>query len=648
MKRRRIRASLMIAVWILFLMPASSWACGLAFLNGSSPTIDGSLTTVANEWGDASRVSSGEPCLGLLPDAPPGATGVGDVTTTPPGSHQVVFYTKRDANNLYIGIDVDDETGGGSILLGERIIVHLDPDNSRDANLTATDFRLDFTYMRGAPGDDIIDWYRGTGGAWTSTALPAGVEIGRRNRPAGPLGYIVEIKIPFAAIGYVLSADPDAITDIGMAIAVINDMALSDGTGGWYMAGVAFPETETLHLNNENDVMDTTEVQAAWHSPQNWGEAYLSGAGQQIYISRDPKSYLSEDIKAGFCNAVSFDDVGVRSTTNPKWYKYKSTNPCPLRLWGKVRRKGALVGVEKRNVLWLWAEHGANPQKWHYIDLVAIELPAGSSFAITPRIDWDSIPAGKIHHPCVRAFILPADLKDDVVDEAFLQSIGSEAGNNANKLTQIRNAYGLATAHEAQMNIHMVDTFACPECLEGQRSQKKQWLAAFSVVGASYAQTTVANSPEAVSVISHPEGKVDDYVVEFQLNGVAISRGAKKYRYVEVLGGVQDIVNIDYLRKMKEINIPFNIANSGDMARYLYINAVEYYPNQYTQVTLQMDQPEKPFEKGETRVVKPELKDASTPHRPCLPIGGGIGLTLLGMGVVGIGIFSLRRRANRA
>ncbi|HID73347.1 TPA: hypothetical protein EYP38_05390, partial [Candidatus Micrarchaeota archaeon] len=290
------------------------------------------------------------------------------VTTTPPDAHQVTYYTKRDSTNLYIGIDVDDATNPNAI--GERIVIHLDPDNSRDTAPQTDDYRLELTYMRGSPGDDEIFWCTGTGSGWScSAASPAGLAIGRLNRTSGPTGYWVEIQIPFSAIGYTLPPDPELITDMGMAIAVVNDLDLSDASGGWYVSGIPFPESTALHLNNVNDVMDTTAVTTEWDKPNNWGEAFLTGAGQQIYISRSPKSYLSEDIKAGFCNANSFDDVGPRSTTNPKWYKYQSANPCDLALWGKVRRKGPHIADEERRVLFLWAEHGSNPQKWHYVAL---------------------------------------------------------------------------------------------------------------------------------------------------------------------------------------------------------------------------------------------------------------------------------------
>lgn len=643
------------ALWVTFLLlvlPVASQAgCGLAFLNGTTPTIDGSLTTTAGEWSDASVVRSVDPCLELLPDALPGAGGVDDVTTDPPGTHEVVFHTKRDNTHLYIGIDVDDATGGGAIVLGERIIVHMDPDNSRDPHPSAADFRLDFTYMRGSAGDDIIEWSSGTGAGWGNTVpLPAGVQIGRQNRPAGPgiaPGYRVEIKIPFAAIGYTLPADPNLITDMGMAIGVINDLALSAGSGAWYVAGVAFPETAALHLNNANDVMDSTAVHADWNNPSNWGEAFLTGAGQQIYISRSPKSWLSEDIKAGFCNAADFEDTGERSTDNPKWYKYKSANPCPLRLWGKVRRQGALVGLEERKVLFLWAEHGANPQKWYYVDLVDIDLPAGSDFEITRRIDWNSVPAGKENHPCLRAFILPKDLNHATVDQGFLQNIGTEAGNNASKISQIRSAYGLATDHEAQMNIHMLADFSCPECASGRNDSKKRWLASFRFVGESHAQaTTTAGSPGNV-VIHDPEVKIHDFVADIQLNGVAASPGTKKYQYVEVLGGVQEVINLQHMRKNKEVRIPFNIANSEDMERRLYLNATALFPEEFTKVELAIEQPKGVFKKGETRkVVSRFVAGTAQPPKPekCFPIGGGASVTLLGMGVIGVGVAGARRR----
>jgi len=602
--------------------------CDLGFLPSETmPTINGSLAT--GEWDDASRLESGG-CLGPLADG----SSVGTLSSSLPG-HAVKVYTKRYQDTLYLGFDIDDASNPGEPALGETIQVLFDPQQAGGSVVPNTAFRLDFMTPRGSSGD-TVQWYQGTGSAsapWNGPlATPSGVVVARQNRPTNA-GYVVEIAVPLAALGRA----PGNYHDMGMAIAFFNALSFQY-SNSWAFTATQFPDTTTLQISNAmtTDTPDATDL-PAWKQPQNWGTAYLSGVGDAFYFDGNPYWWLSNDIKAGFCNAANFADAGMPDTNNPKWYKYYPTSPCGLRLWVKFHRTGG-TGTVGRRILALWAEAGANPQKWYYIGLTdPVKIDQGPNEAITPVIEWPAgnVPANKPAHPCIRVFLLPPDLVRPGFDIAYFQAIGTESGDNANKITDFMTAYGLTNAQAVQMNIELI-TYpqTCPVCVP------------------------VSKTNSNVHVIIQPQqgtvqyGKLDTAITFEAFGVVRTGKGEKKYVIIEAMGGVAKVVAPDYMAKNQDnLQFFFNVSNSRDYAREIFINSVIHAPDIYKGLKLDIVQPGKIFEPGDTQAqtVKGSTQPTITPTPTLTPTPGPIckGTSLAGLLVLAAIVVTFRRHRNQ-
>ncbi len=557
--------------------------CDLAFLGSENqPTLDGQVNS--SEWEDASTLESGG-CLGPLADGGSYST----LSSTLPG-HAIKVYTKRLQNDLYLAFDIDDASNPGdpNATVGETIQVLLDPQHAGGATVPTTAFRLDFTTTRGAQGD-ATSWYQGTGNnaaPWNGPlALPAGIQVARQNR-ASNAGYGVEMKIPQAAIGHA-----NNFADMGMAIAFFNALSFQYplNSGNWAVTAAHFPDTTTLQISNAITAPspDATDL-PAWKQPQNWGTAYLRGAGDAFYFDSNPVWWLSNDIKVAFCNAANFADAGSPATSNPKWYKYYPATPCDLRLWIKFHRTGG-QGEVGRRILALWAESGANPQKWHFIGLTApVKATPGPSEAIIDPMLWDhtNIPANQPAHPCIRAFILPPDLNRPGFDEAYFQAIGSEGAgvNNNQKIADFMSAYGLTNAQAVQMNIELIST-GSPQCPNN-----------CVTIGYAPGIALVSNSRPQVFQ------KSSDVTVALEAFGVVENAKAKKFVVLEAMGGVGKVLSADYIAKnAQDIHLRFNISNSADYPRRMFVNTAIYPPEAANTLKLTIDQPGKVLSPGETQ-----------------------------------------------
>ncbi len=597
--------------------PVSAQSTGydLAFLTGTVPTIDGVLA--AGEWIDAAMTNSNG-CIGSLPDAP--LHTLGSISASLPG-HNVTLYTKRDNTFLYLALDIDDATTPALGAPGDQVFVYLDPNHSRDSRPQLNDFKLEFITFRGSAGADGQKWYKGTGSAsgtpWAyvnaSGTLPPNVSVARQNRPSGIQGYVVEIKIPFADIGYTLSANASSITDIGIAVAVVNDMGFQaeivpEEGDTWVLSGAGYPNTPTLQLTNASNVIDSHN--SNWDSPQNWGSGFLAGSGEIVYIDRIPEWWRSHDIKAGFVNAANFVDAGSPGSSNPKWYKYKSVEPCIVRVWAKIHRRayttgGTGIGAVKRRVLFLWAEHGANPQKWYYITLtqpITLNQPANMvtpTDAITTGFEWNMVPPGKLNHPCLRVFILPEVLTNPTITPAWLAAIGTEAGDNAAKLTQMMSAYQLGEQHVAQLNIDMPNaSFSCPG------SVPMSGLFQGAVFASIRSPVELLEQERTAVVIRDPGAASTDLIIDISAYGAVPAAARRNYSFVQELGGVEKIVNVGNLRVTRRVKMPFWASNSADRPRAIFLSHKLTAPSTLKGVRVDIPQPRGVFSPKETRIIE--------------------------------------------
>ena len=339
-------------------------------------------------------------------------------------------------------------------MIGDKVLLFIDPTNSKGANANPAPmyYLLDYTVKRGAVVAAVPNWSNGTYAAgnginWSTSVDPQTVKVKVLGQdypqPNNQPGYAVEIQIPFTAINY--QAGDEQFPNIGVAFMVFDDDGFTypiQGAETEAFTGVGFPDDSVnLSLNDANvpaqfvdPTSDVTDFAGTnWNTPSFWGIGVLNKPPDNIFISRQPLYWYSDDIKALFCRVTAAADpptptdfMNAPARNTPGWYRYDNTliTPCPLYLLVQIRRTGGLTdpdnpgsGVVKKRVLSLWAENGANPIKWTTINLTGpIDLQPGTGlpnneFLAVTDFNWTNVPANQINgHPCIRAFILPENL----------------------------------------------------------------------------------------------------------------------------------------------------------------------------------------------------------------------------------------------
>ncbi|MEF8866679.1 MAG: hypothetical protein V5A20_13055, partial [Salinibacter sp.] len=414
---------------------------------GSSVTIDG--VQGSGEWSQAGQISSSDGCLDQVQELNTSRT------------YDITVYSQRydQGGTEYLGFlfVVPDATTQDSKnpadSTTEQIYVYFDPNRSGGTALATgsagsrgTDYRLKLQHgwksQTGGGLQSSLEWATPSASATCSqnlfkpATLPSNATEAVSKRSPGA-GYVAEVRIPVSAIGNPGSgaADPD----IGVAFAVVDDQ-------GTYQASsvvtdkfaASFPAV--LPSNNANN--PATPCPAEYHKPENYGVGLWTSTTGDVTISRQPVFWNSQDIRALQCGEMST-------------YTYYSDAPCELTLEATIHnsRPADLV----RHVLYVWADHGASPSTWRFVDLQQSTVPAGGSQTITSAV-WGQVPSGLAHHPCVRAYILPQNLNQGGWSASRVRNISSSSD-----LTDMMSAYGLNTANWAQKNISASSgTNECP------------------------------------------------------------------------------------------------------------------------------------------------------------------------------------------
>lgn len=406
---------------------------------GSTVTIDG--TQGSGEWSQAGRISSSNGCLDQ----------VQQLTTSQ--TYNITVYSQRydQGGTEYLGFlfmvpdGTTQDVNNSSQSTTEQIYIYFDPDRSEGTSLAlgptgnrGTDYRLklqhDWTSQSGGglQLQSSLEWATPTGSAtcpqngFQQQSLPsnADVAVARRSSVAG---YVAEIRLPVSAIGNPSSSSTDP--DIGVAFAVVDDQGthqLSPAVTDKFAA--SFPAA----LPSSNTDNPATTCPAEYHKPENYGVGLWTSTAGDVTISRQPVFWNSRDIRALQCG---------ETTT----YTYYPNAPCELTLEATIRNSRPVDLV--RHVVYVWADHGASPSNWRFVDLQQATVPAGGSQTVTSAV-WDQVPSGLAHHPCVRAYILPQNLNQGGWSVSRVESIRSNSD-----LTDMMNAYGLNTANWAQKNI---------------------------------------------------------------------------------------------------------------------------------------------------------------------------------------------------
>ncbi|HKM54969.1 MAG TPA: hypothetical protein VJY33_16285, partial [Isosphaeraceae bacterium] len=209
--------------------PPDAGGCDMQFLfSRVTPIIDGQIT--GNEWNDAGVIESNG-CIDQLLDGQPNADGTYSSNLQP---GPVTIFTKRDNQNLYFAFTVTDATvvtpnnvNGQAITLGDRIIIQFDPNHSRESVPKNDDFRVELELYRNANAQVDVIWYQGSGdptNPWQQLAKnPAFIQAKCLSNAAGS-SYVAEAQVLLGQGGLGYTLNPNNPADMGIAVAVVNDL----------------------------------------------------------------------------------------------------------------------------------------------------------------------------------------------------------------------------------------------------------------------------------------------------------------------------------------------------------------------------------------------------------------------------------------
>jgi hypothetical protein len=640
---------------LLSFPPPDPGGCDMQFLSGTAPTIDGKIT--GNEWDDAGTTASGG-CIDALPDGSPANLQI-DLP-----AHAVTIRTKRDANNLYLAFTVADATVatpntpvGSRLTIGDTIVILFDPDLSGGNIPQASDFRLECVLFRDAVGNVERHWSTGSGVAnnpWSevdAANIPAGFKAVCLSN-ADSSGYVAEIQVPLGASGLNYVLNPRQPKDMGIAVAVVNDLnaALPGDPTTEAATGTAFPNLPNMKVVDNNNILLDPNQQpllgtTPWDTPGNWGRAFLGGAGDEITISRSPYPWKSSDIRVSYC-PFDFASAGVEGSTN--WYRYNEASPYPLFLDVQIHRLGG-AGMVKKRLVALWAANGANPQSWAYITVTdPFQVPPASNVTAGPlpgpNTPFTGMPAHQtVGHPCLQVFILPEDLtapnptSDAAEKQQFpllnadwfklLGAPGETAAQNLARHNNFVAAYGIPDTQWAQMNLDLFPptTPACPQIGNIPRPP---------VIGALPLRRAAADGPAThVTLIRHLQPAAPPpaavalppvtpvAAADFMAFGVPRERKHRRYTFIEPLGGVEEGVDISHLKQKGIVQVHFNVTNSNDYARTIFLTTKLTTPPGEKGIGYKLHECEPTFRPGESKTVTAEI-GFGLPTEPIPPVPG--------------------------
>ena len=633
--------SIFTLLFVFLALPPSAQAggpCQIGLTTGSDITDSNIDGDTSSGWGDANVIQSGSPCLDFLKDW--NGTSLSGTHAVPTLDKTVRLLSKRSTTHLYLAFEIEDQTQnrqdpgniGGPLLLGERLIIQIDPDNSGGMDLGSgsnLDYRVELSHKWGTPTTLVTTFY-------DSGTLPSATVCGRQDwRPLTPLpaglvtnfttafagGYSAELKIPLSEIG-----SPGG--DVGFAFAVVNDLGYCFDDINCDATGAAFPNS--LPINNAADALisDPSNLPGCseWLTPNNWGTGYLNDPSPNVWISHVPRYWQSEDMRAFKCDSSTPD------------YTYHPGTPCRLRLEATIHNDSMVA--QTVNLLFLWADHGASPSTWRFIDLVeGVSVPA-TGMITTPTAEW-SPPSGLPQHPCVRVYILPPAY------EASFDRDDIMAINDAADLTAMLTAYGLAAtgAQSAQKNItrESTTTVCTPESCQiaavpgdgsptfsaatGSTAEAPEdgrfapWLSltvALPLVGAAFLLRRRPGSSQRLTgtlllllltltlVVAGCDGQQpgkekppaeqtfaltdeemdlfgdDNAIVQFDVSGFSKFRandGQPAYNFIEDFGGVIQLIPAEILKNAGQTNLTFNITNPTEIPQTMLVNPIYAGPD---------------------------------------------------------------------
>jgi hypothetical protein len=587
----------------------------VALLAAAAPPVraQGSIGFLANQvtTTTAGITYTGLP-LGLDWNAPqnvapsgPWVAGQHPVFALPLDRQDITVETSSDANGLQFVFDFDDmtrvrsdkspNTPGGLLHIGDKIVIVIDPNNSRESQLqngpgTATDYRFDITIKNGNVVDQSsIPQDRNTVPPSWDDSSPSPVTI-VPSMPSTIGGrYKVTVTIPYSAIGFAPGTNSLA-SDVGIAFAIINDLGFTYGNPVEVsdLTGVTFPHTMGIDDASEPGfVLLGGTSTGNWASPAQWGTGYAKqSTTNDIHFSHFPQYVWSDSIKLGECGTQTWDDVDASGVWSDQlqiqgWYEYYAGNPCRMKVWLKVKKTQA--GAANTRILVVWGRPGiGGSQEWHVVDLTP-SISVAPPFHIL-SIAWPDPPVEPYtltNHPCLKVFALPAQL-DATWTEAKIRAIKTDQ-DLGDMLIHYQTTTGLAlvgnTTRTAQMNFTAVrsTTDHCPantNCvsLTNLLQRPWQWLTSLvtarpvlaSAVTSSNVPSTVAWQPRVDDRREPYKGRPFPTFYRVTAIGIGVSppkNPRKQYRFLQNLGGIGWAIPEQHFSQTGKMSLEFQVMN---------------------------------------------------------------------------------------
>lgn len=390
--------------------------------------------------------------------------------------------------------------------------------------------------------------------------------------------YVVDLTIPLSEIG-------TPTTDIGLALAIINDLGLQSASGDNFASGTAFPIG--MGLTPESDpgltcgsiTVPTGELATgSWRIPSTWGVGYFAVSSTvpapEVTLDNGPTFAFSRAIRIGNCTVTSFADIPEVSASNwtsiqtaigTKWYEYNPDGPCRMGIWinAKLPLGSAIV---KSRFLVVWGRPGIAPQEWYYAGLtgpVAISAPETALSFI-----WDKVPPVTFSdHPCMKVYVIPESADEmhpaiaafkatptqanlAAIELAFDATNGSSKNaqmNFANTKPRVNNMPSICTTSACQqIGASLIDTTSTRR------------MASFSLISDAQAQPTTGGPRSD----GPSKGDDKDSLVRIVLHGfgIAAPRANKPYTYVEAIGGLGWAIPASRLAQ-EAVTLNFEMAN---------------------------------------------------------------------------------------
>ncbi|HYN40122.1 MAG TPA: hypothetical protein VES39_12810, partial [Rhodospirillales bacterium] len=431
-------------------------------------------------------------------------------------------------------------------------------------------------------------------------------------------GYKVELEVPLSLLG-------SPSSDVGVAFAVVNDFAtcmmpgVCDGYGLSFPGGLPF-------TNLDNPVQGCG---ASWTRPDTWAVGYFDSPPGDVYLSRSPLPWTSEDVDGLACGQV--DNT------------YYPAAPCRLAVRVNVRNSSAAAQV--RNLLYMRGDHSTGPVDWRVVDLrTGVSVPPGSSGTVFDSAETANV-AGLAGHPCVRVYVLPPAFRADF-PETRIRAMTSET-----EMAAMAAAYGLQDLHWAQQNISVaaagttcpyagcaISALDAPPAAQAARPDAAPEAGSRalsdmrpSIVAAASAAPSALSKPGdrpegGMAIVEAPGSRVllapkdekrlaaDHVLVSVTSFGYRDGgeTATPRYNFIEVVGGIVQAVPTALLREAGTVAVNFNVGNPGDTARTLSFRTDVQAPAGFADARLAMSS----FLAAPQRFAPDEVREAAAEVRP--------------------------------